>query len=120
MGGILELNPRHPFVISLLDSLPEDDEEDVPQSVKDNAWILLDMATMGGGFPIRDPKKYAARMTRVLKSNLGVESLDLAEEINPPEEEEEPDEPEFDSVDMDNFDMNDINIDVEEMDDMED
>jgi len=103
--GILELNPRHPFIISLLESLPEDEEEDVPQSVKDNAWILLDMATMGGGFPIRDTKKYAARMTRVLKGNLGVESLTLADEIDPPEEEDEPDEPEVDMPDMENFDM---------------
>merc|ERR1712125_224147 len=119
--GIMELNPRHPFVISLLESLPGDSEEEdnVPQSVKDTAWILLDMATMSGGYTIRDPKKYAARMTRVLKSNLGVDSLDLAEEINPPEEEEEPDEPEFDSVDMDNFDMDDIKIDMEEMDEDE-
>jgi len=118
--GIMELNPRHPFINNLLESLPEDEDDEVPEELKDTAWILLDMATMSGGYTIRDPKKYAARMTRVLKSNLGVESLDLAEEINPPEEEEEPDEPEFDSVDMDNFDMNDINIDVEEMDDMED
>lgn len=103
--GILELNPRHQFVISLLDSLPEDAEEDVTQSVKDNAWILLDMATMGGGFPIRDTKKYAARMTRVLKSNLDVESLTLADEIEPPEEADEPDEPEMDMPDMEHFDM---------------
>merc|ERR1712003_477835 len=118
--GIMELNPRHPFINNLLESLPEDEDDEVPEELKDTAWILLDMATMSGGYSIRDPKKYAARMTRVLKSNLGVDSLDLAEEINPPEEEEEPDEPEFDSVDMDNFDMDYINIDVEEMDDMED
>merc|ERR1711862_660446 len=80
-------------------------EEDVSQSVKDNAWILLDMATLGGGYPIRDTKKYAARMTRVLKNNLDVESLNLADEIDPPEEEDEPDEPEVDMPDMENFDM---------------
>merc|ERR1712154_239132 len=113
--GILELNPRHPFVISLLESLPEEsedgDEVDVPQSVKDTAWILLDMATMSGGFPVRDPKKYASRMTRVLKSNLDVDSLTLADEIDPPEEEDEPDEPDFDMPDMDGFDMSDFNMD---------
>jgi len=98
--GILELNPRHPFVIKLLESLPADEDEEVPESVKDSAWILLDVATMSGGFPIRDPKKYANRMTRVLKSNLGVESLTLADEIDPPEEVDEPDEPEFDMPDM--------------------
>merc|ERR1712232_489633 len=111
--GIIELNPRHPFVIKLLESLPEDSEEEdnVPQSVKDTAWILLDMATMSGGFPIRDPKKYAQRMSRLLKNNLGLESLDLAEEIEPPEEEEEPDEPDFEMPDMDGIDLDGFDMD---------
>lgn len=107
--GIMEINPRHPFVTKLLESIPEDEDAEVEQSVKDTAWILLDMATMSGGFPVRDPKKYAARMTRVLKSNLGIESLALAEEIEPPEEEDEPDEPEFQMPDgMEGFDMADL------------
>merc|ERR1711957_893905 len=58
----------------------EDDYVSLKEYV-DSAWILLDMATMGGGFPIRDTKKYAARMTRVLKNSLGVESLALADQI---------------------------------------
>lgn len=76
------------------------------------------MAIMSGGFPIRDPKKYSARMTRVLKGSLGVESLDLADEIEPPEEEEEPEEPEFDmpGMDMDGIQMMDIDdIDMDSM-----
>jgi len=116
--GNLELNPRHPFVVKLLESLPADEEAEVPDDVKDSALILLDMATMSGGFPIRDPKKYAARMTRVLKSNLGVESLTLAEEIDPPEEDDEPEEPEFEMPDMDGFEMPDM--DGFEMPDLED
>lgn len=109
--GIMELNPRHPFVIKLLDSLPEDEDVDVPDSVKDTAWILLDMATMSGGFPIRDPKKYAARMTRVLKSNLGVNTLDLVDEIDPPIADDEPDEPTMETHDFDNFDFDNLDMD---------
>ena len=105
--GILELNPRHPFVIKLLESLPEGEDSAVPETFKDAAWILLDMATMSGGFPIRDAKKYAARMTRVLKSNLGVDSLALADEIDPPEEDDVPEEPEF-NADMGDFAMPDL------------
>jgi hypothetical protein len=108
----MELNPRHPFVIKLLDSLPEDEDVDVPDSVKDTAWILLDMATMSGGFPIRDPKKYAARMTRVLKSNLGVDTLDLVDEIDPPIADDEPDEPTMETPNFDNFD----NLDMDDLD----
>lgn len=109
--GILEINPRHPFVIKLLESIPDDGETEPPQSVKDNAWILLDMATMSGGFPIRDPKKYAARMSRVLKSGLGVESLALADEIEPPAEEDLPDEPDFEMPDMESLNLEDLNLD---------
>ncbi|EED92477.1 heat shock protein Hsp90 [Thalassiosira pseudonana CCMP1335] len=103
--GNLELNPRHPFVIKLLESLPEDEDAEVPSSVKDSAWILFDTATMSGGFPIRDPKKYAARMTRVLKSNLEVDSLTLADEIDPPEEFDMPDMADFDMADLEDLDM---------------
>jgi heat shock protein beta len=102
--GNLELNPRHPFVIKLLEDLPEDHAK-ITETFKDAAWMLFDTATMSGGFPIRDPKAYAARMTRVLKSNLGVESLTLADEIDPPEEEDEPEEPEFNADDI-NMDIN--------------
>lgn len=114
--GNLELNPRHPFVIKLLESLPEDSDAEVPESVKDAAWLLFDTATMSGGFPIRNPKKYASRMTRLLKSNLGVESLDLADEIDPPEEEDEPEEPEFnvDGINLDDFQAVNIGDDLEE------
>lgn len=115
--GIMEINPRHPFVAKLLASLPEDDDSEVEDSLKDSAWILLDMATMSGGFPIRDPKKYAARMTRVLKSNLGVESMKLADEIDPPEEEDEPEEPAFEMPDMDGFDMS--GFDMQDLEDLD-
>lgn len=115
--GIMEINPRHPFVAKLLASLPEDDDGEVEDSLKDSAWILLDMATMSGGFPIRDPKKYAARMTRVLKSNLGVESMKLADEIDPPEEEDEPEEPAFEMPDMDGFDMS--GFDMQDLEDLD-
>jgi heat shock protein beta len=108
--GILELNPRHPFIIKLLESLPEGEDQEVPESVKDAAWMLFDTATMSGGFPIRDPKKYAARMTRTLKNNLGVESLALADEIDPPVEEEEPEEPQFNVDDINLDDLEGINI----------
>jgi len=115
--GIMELNPRHPFVIKLLEDLPTEEDAEVPQSVKDTAWILLDMATMSGGFPVRDPKRYAARMSRVLKSNLGIESLALADEIEPPELDEEAEEPAFDMPDMDGFDMSGFDMpDLEDLD----
>lgn len=109
-SGILEINPRHPFVAALLEGLPANEEDTVSQSTKDAAWILLDMATMSGGFPIRDTKKYAQRMTRVLQSNLGVASLTLADEIDPPEEVDEPDEPEFEMPDFDMADLEDLDM----------
>ena len=70
------------------------------------------MATLSGGFPIRDTKKFAGRMTRVLKSCLGVESLSLADDIDPPAEEDLPDEPEYlpDDINMEDLNLDDLYI----------
>lgn len=80
---IFELNPRHPFVVKLLESLPEDvDAEDilVDQDVEDAAWILHEMALLNGGFPLSDPEGHTQRMMKFMQSQLGVESLDLVPE----------------------------------------
>lgn len=117
---VLEINPRHPFIIKLLEgSPPEKEEEDaepfvVSSEAEDAAWLLLDMGSMNGGFPIADPEAHAKRMTKYLQASLGVESLDLEAEIDPPEEEEEApdiDMDDFAGLNMDDFDMDSLNLD---------
>jgi len=111
---VMEINPRHPFVKKLLEAIPvpeegEDAVEDFelsPETV-DSAWLLFDIGSLNGGFAVSDVKKHTARVSKFLQSSLGVESLLLADEIDPPEEEEEPDDigegMNFDGMNMEDF-----------------
>uniref|UniRef100_A0A7S2MCM8 Histidine kinase/HSP90-like ATPase domain-containing protein n=2 Tax=Helicotheca tamesis TaxID=374047 RepID=A0A7S2MCM8_9STRA len=102
---ILEINPRHPFILKLLEGAPPEEEEEGAEPAKvddatvDAAWMIHDMALLNGGFAISDPKAYSQRMTRVLKSSLDVASLTLEEEIDPPVEDDEPPEIDMDGLD---------------------
>ena len=114
---VFEINPRHPLVLKLLEGVPaEDDEEDATPSTEivESAWILHDMAMMNGGYPIADPVAHAKRMTKYMQSQLGVESLALEPEIDPPEEEEEAPDLDMDAMggmNMDDFDLSDLDLD---------
>jgi len=117
---VFEINPRHPLVLKLLDGAPAEDEENATPSAEiiDAAWILHDMAMMNGGYPIEDPQAHARRMTKYMQSQLGVESLTLEPEIDPPEGDED-EAPEFDmdmmqqmgGMNMDDFDINSLDLD---------
>lgn len=109
---IFEINPRHPLVHKLLEGCPEEDES-ASEELIDSAWILHDMAMLSGGYPIQDTIAHSGRMTKFMQNQLGVESLELEPEIDPPEEEEEA--PDFDA-DMDGFNMEDLNMDLGDMD----
>jgi heat shock protein beta len=79
---ILEINPRHPLVIKLLEGCPQEDDEEAVISNEnvDAAWILHEMALLNGGFPLTDPEGHTKRLTRYLQSTLEVDSLALAAE----------------------------------------
>ena len=79
---IFELNPRHPFVLKLLEGAPPEDDEDfkIDPQIEDAAWILHEMALLNGGFPLSDPEAHTKRMMRFMQSQLGVESMALAPE----------------------------------------
>lgn len=94
----LEINPRHPIIVDLLSNTPEEGEE-TTKELKDSAFFLLDTALLSGGFSLEPNDAFSERMLRVLKTRLGVESLELEEEINPPVEEDVPPEINLDGVD---------------------
>jgi len=99
----LEINPRHPFIEKLMGEITEDDAP-VPQETKDFLWSLLDTALLNGGYPINDGKAFSTRMTRMLKAQFNVDSLDLLPEIEPKEEEDVPPEPmDGDGINLDDF-----------------
>ncbi|GMI16912.1 hypothetical protein TrLO_g7074 [Triparma laevis f. longispina] len=100
----MEINPRHPLITKLLDMVLEDDRS---QGAKDAAMMLYDTASLISGFQIEEIEDYNKRMLRVLKDNMGVESFDLEEEIEP-EEDEEDLEDENEEDDGDAFDIDDL------------
>lgn len=84
----MEINPRHPIVIELNNRVAngEDDE------TKDLAMLMYDTALMSSGFVMEDPTAFAARMYRVMSSGMDIDSLELAPEIEIPDDEEDLDE----------------------------
>lgn len=100
----MEINPRHPLITKLLEMVSEDDRS---QGAKDAAMMLYDTASLISGFQIEEIEDYNKRMLRVLKDNMGVESFDLEEEIEP-EEDEEDLEDEDEEDDEDAFDIDDL------------
>ena len=102
---VLEVNPRHPLVLKLLESCPPEKEDEsaepfvVSPEMEEAAWLLHDMAMLNGGFQLADTEAHTKRMTRYLQSQLSVDSLDLEPEVDPPEEEEEAPEIDIDGLD---------------------
>ncbi|GMF12453.1 unnamed protein product [Phytophthora lilii] len=90
-SAILELNPRHPIVSKLNDLMMSDPEK---EETKDLAWLLYDTALINSGFDMSDTNHFSARVHRIMKSSMGIDSLELEPEIEVPAEEEEVDEEE--------------------------
>jgi len=110
---ILEINPRHPVVKTLLTRVAAEadlEDEEKTKSIEETkniALILLDTARLRSGFELQDQVAFASRMEKMLRDNLGVaddaeidaepeykddEEGDDDEEEDEDEEEEEEDE----------------------------
>lgn len=120
----LEINPRHPIVDKVLSQLPESDDGEftpdvlgtVSQELKDTLWTLLDTALLNGGFPINEGKAFTKRMTRILQSQLELDTLELMPEIEP---KVEVDPPEVELGDLEGLNLDDfadIDADLDEFD----
>jgi heat shock protein beta len=85
----MEINPRHPIVVELNKLAKEDAKS---EKVADLGWLLYDTASSVSGFQLDDPAAFAKRMYRLMQSGLNLESLQLADEVEVPKEEEKADE----------------------------
>jgi hypothetical protein len=100
-----------------LEGSPPEKEEDgadpfvVPLEMEDAAWLLFDLASLNGGFPVIDMEAHARRMSHYLQASLKVQSLDLEAEIDPPVEEEEAPDDETPDFDMDGLNQGDFDMD---------
>jgi len=82
----MEVNPRHPIVTELNKLLKDNaDSEDAA----DLGNLLYDTALINSGFTMEKTDEFAARMYRVLQKTLKLGSLDLADEVEVPDDEEE-------------------------------
>merc|ERR1712146_819500 len=80
----MELNPRHPLVITLNEKVAEyDDVEEIDdQELESMAWLLYDSALLDSGFVHNDAKSLSSRILRVLQSGLSIKKIDLVDEID--------------------------------------
>merc|ERR1712151_193420 len=86
----MEINPRHPIIAELNERVSGEGE--VSEEVKDLALVLLDTALINSGFHMEDSNDFSQRMYRVMKTGLGLKSLDLAPHIEIPAEPETSDD----------------------------
>ena len=96
----MELNPRHPIVAEL-NSLVQEKPDD--EATSDLAWLLYDTSLVASGFQQEDPDVYSERMYRTIGGALNIKSMDLAPQLEVPDEDE--DDADSETVDMD---MNDL------------
>ncbi len=64
---ILEINPRHPLVISLAGSIGKDGSA---TNVENAAWLLLDQARIIEGEALPDPTAFSRRLNDVMSAGL--------------------------------------------------
>lgn len=95
-SAILELNPRHPIVSKLNELMVNDPQK---EETKDLAWLLYDTALVNSGFDMADTSHFSARVHRIMKSSMGLMSLELEPEIEVPEDVKEDDEEETEDLD---------------------
>jgi len=94
----LEINPRHPIMLSLKEKVSADGDND---SLQDMANLLLDAALMQSGFSVDDIDQFAKRSFRTISTGLGIDpNAPIGEEI-PDAVEEEKDEEEEDKEEED-------------------
>merc|ERR1712232_628203 len=109
---VFEINPRHPFIVKLLEGVPEEDADSVvvDPEVEEAAWTLYEMALLNGGFPLEHPQAHSKRMMKFSQSNLGVESLTLEAEPDLPEEEEEAPDSGEEDIDLSDIDLDGLDL----------
>lgn len=91
----LELNPHHPVMRHLLESVKENDGE-IPESEQEYAKLLFHMALLNSGFQVEDPSAITEPLEKLVKVGFGFDRDMVVEEIeiDLEEEETEDEEPE--------------------------
>lgn len=84
----MEINPHHPVIESLLEKVVEGKTN---KATEELSMVLYETAMLRSGYSIKDNKKFADRIDRILRKNLGVElSKKVAYESKPAPEYADP------------------------------
>lgn len=60
---VLEINPRHPLIHKMADLV---DNADMAEHLNDSIWVLYDQTLVAEGESVKDPAKFAERLSRLL------------------------------------------------------
>ncbi|ORX47619.1 heat shock protein Hsp90 [Piromyces finnis] len=66
----MEINPKHPVIESLLEKVSEGKTN---KATEELSMVLFETAMLRSGYTINDNRKFADRIDRILRKNLGVE-----------------------------------------------
>lgn len=64
---VLEINPRHPLIHKMADLV---DNADMAEHLNDSIWVLYDQTLVAEGESVKDPAKFAERLSRLLMRGL--------------------------------------------------
>jgi len=67
---ILEVNPKHPIILSLLDTINEGKQDSVTEDI---AKILYESSSLSSGYSLDDPAELTLRVYKLLSRSLGVD-----------------------------------------------
>merc|ERR1712151_694468 len=81
----LEINGNHPVIYDLLQKV-KDNKEDA--EAKETAEMLFQTAMVESGYEISDPSDLAARVYKLMSTQLGVDPSEPVREIELPEDDE--------------------------------
>ena len=70
-----EINPKHPIILELLNQVKEGNNK-----LEDTIVVLFESTAISSGYSVRNPTKFAEKMTKVIRSSLGLKN----EESSPP------------------------------------
>jgi len=66
----MEINPKHPVIESLLEKV---NDGKTNKATEELSMVLFETAMLRSGYTIKDNKKFADRIDRILRKNLGIE-----------------------------------------------
>jgi molecular chaperone HtpG len=92
----LELNPSHPVMKKMLDSLKESDDNTLSATETEYADLMFHMALLNSGFLLDDPDTLTNPLEKLIKVGFGLtrdaECEEIEVEISETEEEDEEDD----------------------------